>query len=64
MADTFRRQYKPMTEERQLALEAVKIVAEAYEGALKKYVHPGRYFALANTALEESVMWATKAITE
>lgn len=62
--DTFRKTYKTLTKEDQLALGAVKSTAEGFEVALKSFVHPGRELSLALTKLEECVMWAVKGITK
>jgi hypothetical protein len=63
MSDKFRKKYRELTDPELKALDGVKAAAELYDEAIQKFVQPGRYMALANTALEESVMWAVKSIT-
>jgi hypothetical protein len=58
----FRPTYRALTEE-ELALHN-DIKAKAFEmEALYARVKPGRYNALAITALEQSVMWVVKELT-
>ena len=42
---------------------AIRSHTRDYVRALHELMPPGRYASLALTALEESAMWATKAIT-
>lgn len=63
MSDKFRKKYRELTDPEKNALEGIKAAAELYDDALQKFVQPGRYMSLANTSLEESVMWAVKSIT-
>jgi len=58
----FRKEYRELTAEEKIQLEDIKTQAEVLEQAMAKI--PGRYSALAMAALEQSVMWAVKGITE
>lgn len=62
MADVFRKQYRALTEAEKFALEDLKCEAEVLYQKIKA-VGTSRETSLALTKLEESVMWATKAIT-
>jgi hypothetical protein len=62
MSDTFRKAYKGLTTRQVELMYAVKEAAELLEEAIAR-VPSSRETALAVTKLEESVMWATKAIT-
>lgn len=67
MSDTFRKQYRELTAAEKAAMEEVKTTAEDLEvlyNAQKANGKNPRHLALAMTKLEESVMWAVKAITE
>jgi hypothetical protein len=65
--DIFRKKCRELSDEEKDNLNAVKTAAEIYYGTLHEagVKHPidSRYMALARTAIEESVMWATKSIT-
>lgn len=61
---TFRKEYKPVTDDVAHALDEVKTRAEAMENTINFYAPVGRYRALAITKLEEAVMWAVKGVTE
>lgn len=66
MADVFRKQYRELTAGEKASIEAVKTKAEELYGVIG--VVDGTTFstraaALAKTKLEESVFWATKAVT-
>jgi hypothetical protein len=65
MSDTFRKEYKPLSESQKLMMEVFKELAQELHNNYCDYVgdKDPRYIALAKTALEESVMWAIKAIT-
>lgn len=60
MTDTFRKVYKPLTEENQKLIRDIKELAEAMEYLMKKV--SSREMSLAMTNLEQCTMWATKAI--
>ena len=67
MADVFRPEYRELSAEEKDQINGIK------EKALELYnlftvpatqdPTKGRYIALAKTSLEESIMWATKALT-
>lgn len=59
--DIFRKAYRPLTEQEQSHISAIKTAAEVLYNSL----HGGdpRGMALAKTKVEECVFWATKAIT-
>lgn len=65
MSDTFRKEYKPLTEEQKAMMLRVKEQAEVLEQMFNEANTPdvGRLISLAKTSLEESIMWAVKAIT-
>lgn len=60
MSDTFRRNYKPLTEEAGQLIDLAKTAAEFLEVHLRKISN--REMSLAITNLEQCIMWATKAI--
>ncbi len=69
MSDRFRLQYRTLSVEEQLLVKDIKNTAEQL-GALLDRAYADttdgtkrRYNSLAMTALEECVMWATKAVT-
>lgn len=67
MSNTFRKAYRTLTENEQQDIEYIKTTAEIIEERINKMRKMGknpRHLALAMTKLEESVMWAVKAITE
>lgn len=68
MSDTFRKQYRELNEAEKAQLESLKIKAEDIESTFNAVVENrqdvGREIALARTKLEESIMWAVKAITK
>lgn len=59
MSDTFRKTYNSLHLKHGFELE-IKKVAETLEGYFKQI--PSREMSLALTNLEQSIMWATKAI--
>ena len=63
MANTFRATYRELSDDEKAVLAGIKEQAEVLE-EMYKQVTPGRYPALAQTALEESVMWIVKGITQ
>lgn len=74
MTDTFRKEYKPLTDEQKKAVELVKSKAEElmqviidtqYASFGDNPVNPGgtRESNLAKTNLEQAIMWAVKGIT-
>lgn len=68
MADnTFRKVYRELTDEEKGTLDELKSEAEQIELIIEKQKAAGknpRHLALAMTKLEESIMWAVKAVTE
>jgi hypothetical protein len=60
MSDTFRKVYKPLSDEGAKLVVDVKEAAEVIEGLLSSLKI--RESALALTNLEQCTMWATKAI--
>lgn len=64
MADTFRKEYSPLTEEQKAEMLAIKEKAEELEALfIKSMQREPRLMAVAKTHLEDSVMWAVKAVT-
>ena len=58
----FRPRYRALTPEEKAIHDEVKAAFEAAERQVER-IKPGRYRALAITALEESCMWAIKELT-
>ena len=58
----FRPRYRALTDDEKVLHDALKDKATELE-ALYAKVKPGRYNALAITALEQSVMWIVKELT-
>jgi len=68
MNDTFRKEYKQLSELQKTSMLFIKEIAEGLEKQLDEISNSGieidkRCMALAKTNLEQSVMWAIKAIT-
>lgn len=67
MKDTFRKSYRPLSDKRKDDLFILKELAEKIEqefDLMETYEDiDKRCLALARTNLEQSVMWAIKAIT-
>jgi hypothetical protein len=62
MSSRFRKAYRQLTEQEKVLTTNIKVLAELLEEQFD--VSPkGREISLAYTKLEESVMWAVKAIT-
>ncbi len=65
----FRSAYRELSEEEKNIVADIKDRAEELYGVINTYAAQRsggsmqRYFALAKTSLEESVMWAVKGIT-
>ena len=59
----FRPRYRQLTEKEKALHDDIKAKAEELEKLLDLCGH-GRYHALAITALEESIMWAIKQLTQ
>jgi hypothetical protein len=59
----FRPRYRALTPEELILHDAIKQEAAVLEGFYNQLTF-GRYHALAMTALEESVFWAVKGLTE
>lgn len=60
MSDTFRKVYKPLNERNAQLVTAIKQKAEELEALM--LLVKSREMSLALTNLEQSTMWATKAI--
>jgi hypothetical protein len=58
----FRPRYRALTDDEKALHDDLKDKAAELEGLFAK-VKPGRYNALAITALEQSVMWIVKELT-
>lgn len=58
----FRPRYRALTDEEKALHDALKDKAAELEALFAK-VKPGRYNALAITALEQSLMWIVKELT-
>ena len=68
MSDTFRKEYKPLTDLQKEYIGSVKDAASELEEAINMAesecdVKDKRSLALAKTNLEQAVMWAVKALT-
>jgi len=67
MSDTFRKEYRPLSDEAKQDMNRFKSLAEyllvAFEVADTRTDVDKRMMALAKTNLEQAVMWAIKAIT-
>ena len=62
VTNRFRPVYRPLSMEESNLLEAIKLKATELEQLINQ-APQGRHAALGMTALEESVMWAVKAVT-
>jgi hypothetical protein len=58
----FRPRYRALTDHEKALHDAIKDKAAELDRLFAE-VNPGRYNALATTALEESVMWIVKELT-
>lgn len=66
MSDTFRREYQPLDEYQKMQMDAIKKTAEELESMYNAVMENGydvRMIKLAKTNLEQSVLWAVKAVT-
>lgn len=66
MTDTFRKEYRTLSEDQKHCMERIKDKAEELLAAFEDTPGcevDGRQMALAKTNLEQAVMWAIKAIT-
>lgn len=68
MTDTFRKEYKPLSDLQKTSMLFIKEIAEGLEHQLNEISNSGllidkRCMELAKTNLEQTVMWAIKAIT-
>ncbi len=67
MTDTFRKEYRPLSDETKACVSHIKDRAEellaSFEAASVNASIDTRALALAKTNLEQAVMWAIKAIT-
>ena len=66
MSDTFRKEYKPLREEKKTQMKHTKDLAESLESFINEHTTPenGREMAVAKTQLETAIMWAVKGITK
>ena len=62
MTNTFRKEYRPLSDEQKQLVNSVKDTAELLMRVFD-LCPQNRELALARTKLEESVMWCVKAIT-
>jgi ribosome-associated translation inhibitor RaiA len=60
MSDRFRKVYLPLTQDNHNLIMAIKEAAEHLERQLLRV--QGREMSLAITNLEQSIMWASKAV--
>ena len=58
----FRPRYRALTDDEKALYDQIKDTAAELEALFAK-VKPGRYNALAVTALEQSIMWVVKELT-
>lgn len=64
MPDTFRQIYTPLNEQQKDEMQAIKEKAQELEDLYTKSMQrEPRLMAVAKTNLEQSVMWAIKAVT-
>ncbi len=68
MTDTFRKEYKPLSDNQKEMIDLIKDKAESLLWALNQPVEHEvivdmRQMAIAKTNLEQSIMWAIKSIT-
>lgn len=67
--DTFRKEYKPLSDNQKTHMEIIKNTAALLEQAFDNAVDPNerseksRCMAIARTNLEQAVMWAVKGVT-
>jgi hypothetical protein len=67
MSNTFRKEYRELSEVEKKAVEDIKKTAEQLESLYGKQMENKknpRHLKIAMTNLEQSVMWAVKAVTE
>ena len=60
MSDTFRKEYRPLKQENSDLIHEIKMQAENVEYQMRKI--ESREMTIALTNLEQSIMWATKAV--
>ncbi len=69
MTDTFRKEYKPLTDEQKAQMESIKSEAEVLLAKMNEVVpadersERSRCMAIARTNLEQAIMWAIKGVT-
>lgn len=66
MADTFRKEYTPLTDDQKARMTEIKTKAEELEKLFNEAMwagHDMRQLKIAHTNLEQSIMWAVKAVT-
>lgn len=67
--DTFRKEYKPLSDEQKAQMNAIKDKAVLVLDAMNEAVPDGersersRCMAIARTNLEQAIMWAVKGVT-
>jgi uncharacterized protein YoxC len=59
----FRPRYRNLTDEEKDLHDAIKSKADELESLFDKVKDGGRYHSLAITALEQSIMWIVKGLT-
>ncbi len=66
MQDTFRKEYKPLSDDQKEQIKIIKAVAEETEKLfnLATTESNGREMAVAKTHLETAIMWAIKGVTK
>ena len=63
MSDVFRKEYRPLGDEAKVKMAAIKDKAQSLYDEIIDAKGDARMIALAVTNLEQSIMWAIKAIT-
>lgn len=63
MLDIFKKEYKPLDDSQQSRVNQIKNEAEKLYESFDWAIGDQRMLALAKTNLEQSIMWAIKAIT-
>lgn len=66
MPDTFRKTFKPLTDDQKSQMNGIKSYAEQLELMINEATtkENGREMAVAKTNLETAIMWAVKGITK
>ena len=63
MSDTFRKEYRTVSDDQWDAIDGIKESAADIEKMIDASCVDARCAAIAKTKLEEAVMWAVKGIT-